>query len=301
VRVATLPPPSQRPAAQASLPSRAQSVGRRRAVVALLVVASLALLSIYFRESDGGRLHSLQSSGAAVLRPFEVAGDRVARPFEDASSWFGGLLHAKSENAKLRKQLDAARQVAIQHRNAVLENGRLRKLLAYRDSASFPKDYRGLAAAVLSRPPSQLSQQIVVAVGSNDGVVAHAPVVTEDGLVGLVTRVGKNQSLVTLLTDETSNVSVVDLRTQASGILRSGTSVDRVTKDQVVKDGDTLVTAGWHDGPLSSLYPKGIPVGTVISAGQSDVAVYKTISVAPFVDFSALQSVLVLVPTTPPR
>jgi rod shape-determining protein MreC len=301
VRVATLPPPSQRAAAQASLPSRAQSVGRRRAVVALLVVASLALLSVYFRESDGGRLHSLQSSGAAVLRPFEVAGDRIARPFEDAASWFGGLLDAKSENATLRKQRDAWRQLAIQRRTALQENARLRALLAYRDSARFPKDYRGLAAAVLSRPPSQLTQQIVVAAGSYDGVTRNAPVVTEDGLVGLVTRVGKNQSLVTLITDDTSAVSVVDLRTQASGILRHGDTVDRVTKDQVVDQGDTLVTAGWHDGKISSLYPKGIPVGAVTSAGQRDIDAYKTVAVSPFVDFSSLQSVLVLVAAKPIR
>ena len=54
----------------------------------MLVLLSLALLSVYFRESEGGTLHDLQGAGAAVLRPFEEAADRVAQPFEDAADWF---------------------------------------------------------------------------------------------------------------------------------------------------------------------------------------------------------------------
>jgi len=269
--------------------------------VALLVVASLALLSVYFRESNGGRLHGLQSTGAAVLRPFEVAGQRVARPFQDAADWFGGLVDAKSENARLRKEIDGLRQQVIQNQTAAQENRRFRALLDYRDGPRFPKDFRGLAAAVISRPPSQFVQQIVVAVGSAAGVTLHAPVVTEDGLVGQVTRVTKNVSQVTLLTDETSAVSVVDLRTKAAGILRHGSTpgseliLDRVTKDQIVDHGDTVITAGWRAGKLTSIYPKGIPVGVVTSVGQSDIALYKNIQVEPNVDFSSLESVLVLV------
>ena len=64
---------------------------RRRVVVAVLVLVSLALLTVYFRESSGGGLHSLQSAGATVLRPFEVAANRVAQPFRDAAGWVGGL------------------------------------------------------------------------------------------------------------------------------------------------------------------------------------------------------------------
>jgi rod shape-determining protein MreC len=268
----------------------------------MLVIASLALLSVYFRESSGGRLHGLQSSASAVLRPFQVAGERVARPFEDAAGWFGGLVDAKRENGRLRRQIDSLRQQVIQNRTLEKQNRNLRNLLLYRESPRFPKDFRGIAADLISRPPSQFVQQIVVATGSSDGVSLHSPVVTEDGLVGQVTRVARNASQVTLLTDETSAVSVVDLNTDASGILRHGSAsndsliLDRVTKDQVVDTGDTIVTAGWRAGKLSSIYPQGIPVGVVTSVGQLDTDVYKQIEVQPDVNFSSLESVLVLVP-----
>src|SRR5262249_25104273 len=133
VRVAALGSPAQRPAQQSSAPSRAASVFRRRAVIAILVIVSLALLSVYFREAGAGPLHGLQSAGATVLRPFEVGATRVARPFRDAAHWFGGVLHAKSENAKLRRELERYRQRQIQYEAAIQENDQLKNLLDYRE------------------------------------------------------------------------------------------------------------------------------------------------------------------------
>jgi rod shape-determining protein MreC len=278
---------------------------RRRILVTALVVVSLALLSVYFRESDGGPLHGVQSAGSTVLRPFEVGAEHVARPFRDAASWFGGLIDAKSENAKLRRENDRLRQQDIQNVTAVQENAQLRRLLALRGSPRFPADFKGLAATVISRPSGQFVQQVTVDVGSMSGVRVHSPVITADGLVGQVTKVARHVSLVTLLTDETSAASGIDLRTGASGIVRHGQStgstliLDRVAKDQIVHQNDVVITAGWRVGKLSDIYPKGLPIGVVTSVGQVDTDLYKNIQVQPFVDFSSLEFVLVLVPTAP--
>ena len=72
--------------------------------------------------------------------------------------------------------------------------------------------------------------------------------------------------------------------------------LDRVRKEDVVKVGDEIVTAGWSAGALSSLYPKGIPIGKVTSVGQTDTDLYQQVQIDPFVDFGALDAVLVLVP-----
>ena len=105
----------------------------------------------------------------------------------------------------------------------------------------------------------------------------------------------------TLLTDETSAVSALDLKSNAAGIIRHGLSsgsslvFDRVTKENVVRSGDVVITAGWRSGKLASIYPRGIPIGIVTSVGQLDTDIYKQIEVDTFADFSSLDSVLVLV------
>jgi rod shape-determining protein MreC len=272
---------------------------RRRLVVGILCVLSLALVTVYFRESDSGFLHGLQSTGASVLRPFEVAADRVASPFEDASSWFGGLLHAKSDNKKLRKEVDTLRAQQIVNLAALRENQQLKQQLKYLESPRYPQDYRPVVARVIARAPSQFAQQIVVSAGKNQGISKHDAVVTAEGLVGEVTKVASNVAQVTLLSDDSGAVSVLDIKTNASGIAQQGISnsltVDQVTKDQVVNRGDVLVTAGWRSGDLSSLYPRGIQVCQVTQVGQSDTDLYKQIQCDPFVHFSTLEAVIVLV------
>jgi rod shape-determining protein MreC len=267
----------------------------------VLVLLSIALLTVYFRESAGGPLHRTQGVGAAILRPFEVGVERIARPFRDVYDYFHGLAVARSENGRLRAEAEHYRQLYLQNATAAHDNVQLRRLLNYEQGPSFPADYRPVNTRVIGGPRSQFEQQVVVAAGSNQGIHRYDPVVTPGGLVGDVTKVFSNVARVTLLTDDQSAVGAMNLR-GASGLVRHGTSpggtliLDQVTKDQVVYRGDRVLTQGSLAGGLPSVYPRGIPIGTVTHVGQSDVGLYKDIQVKPFVDFSSLESVIVLVP-----
>jgi rod shape-determining protein MreC len=270
-------------------------------VAGVLVLLSLVLITVYFREPAGGGLHGVQSGGATVLRPFEVVSERVAQPFRDAYGWFSGLLHAKSENAKLRAQVDELTQQIIQTTNLTQENADLRRQLRYVGLPRFPQDFNPVATDVISRSPSEFDQQVGIAAGSSSGIRANDPVVTADGLVGLVTKISPDQSQVTLLTDPTLKVSAVDLKSGATGMLSHGQgagtlTLDRVQKSQVLKPGDPVVTQGWKWNHLTSLYPAGIPIGTITGASQNEVDFYWQAQVSPRVHFDSLHSVLVLVP-----
>lgn len=267
----------------------------------VLVVLSLALITASFRESSGGPLHGVQNTGAAVLRPFEVAADRVARPFRDAYNWFHGLATARSENQKLKRQVQDLRQKYVAARSALNENVQLRRLLDFESGPAFPRDYAAVNASVLTRAPADLQQQITIAAGTDQGVRKDDPVVTADGLVGKVTYVAPNVSRVTLLTDPTAAVAAEDLATGALGLVQHGASggtqliFGLVPKSEIVIEGDIVTTAGTQLGRLPDIYPRGILIGTVSSVNQNDVDIFKQILIAPFADFSSLDSVAVLV------
>jgi len=271
--------------------------------VGVLVLLSLVLITLSFRTGEDGPLTSVQSAGATALRPFAVGFERVAQPFRDAHGWANGLLDAQSDAERLRVENRELLQRAIQSEFALQENDYLRRLLTYLDGARFPGDFDPVAAEVIGRPAGAFTQAIVVAAGSNNGVRINDPVVTADGLVGLVMRVTPDTARVELLTDEEAAVSAVDLRTSAPGIVRHarGTRetlvLDRVRKQDRVKVGDEIVTAGWRASGLSSLYPKGIPIGKVTGVGQTDTDLFQQVQIDPFVDFGSLDAVLVLVPT----
>ncbi len=270
-----------------------------------LVLLSLALITASFREQSDGPLHDAQSAVAGVLQPLEVAVERVARPFRDAYGWTKDLFNARSENERLKAENEQLQQQVIQNESALQENVHLKALLDYQSSPAFPVDYKGISAEVIARPSGSFDQTIVVSAGSDDGVVPDAPVVTSDGLIGTVTSVTSGAARVRLLTDEQSAVSALDLRTSAAGIVRHGSSgdalvFDRVSKKEVVQVGDEIITAGWRSGPLASLYPKGIKIGDVAFVGRLNTDLYQQVQVVSGVDFSALDSVFVLVSKRPP-
>jgi rod shape-determining protein MreC len=270
-------------------------------VLGVLIVGALALLTISFRSPTSGALHDLQGYGAAGLRPFQIAAERVARPFRDTYGYFSGLAHAKSENAKLRRELRDSRALA----NANLANARktqgLEKLLHFEGGPTYPKDYRPVNTTVISYPSGPFAQEVTIAAGTNRGIRVDTPVVTADGLIGRVTFAGPQTSSVALLTDPDSNVPSRDVSHSVSGLIRHGQGgtliFDRVAKEQVVKKGDIVVTQGTVDRRYPSVYPYGIPVGRVLSVGRSDIATFLTVTVEPFARFDSLDAVAALVST----
>jgi rod shape-determining protein MreC len=299
-RIAVLgsPAPRSRPA---GLSSRSATALKRRVVAGVLVLLSIVLITVYFREPAGGGLHGVQSAGATVLRPFEVGANRIAAPFRDTYGWFAGLVHAKSENADLRAKLDDLRSVVIQNQTAATQLADLKRQLGYIGSPEFPHDFRPVPTEVIGRAPSEFDQQLTIAAGLGSGIRTDQAVVTADGLVGKVTNVTSDQAQVTLLTAPDTAVSAIDLNTTATGLVRHGEgrgtlTLDRVAKSQTLKPGDTVVTQGWKFGPLSSVYPKGITIGYVSGALLTEADLYWQAQVTPSVHFDALRSVIVLVP-----
>jgi len=261
------------------------------------------MITLSFRPGDeGGRLDNLQGAAASVLRPFQIGVERVVRPFRDLYGYTSGLVDAKGEVDRLRAENRRLEQRAIENELAAQENRGLRKLLDYRAPPSL-RDYDRLAAAVFSYPPSQFVQQLGISVGWADGVRVNDPVINADGLVGHVTKVLDRTAQVTLLTDDESAVSAVDLRTRAEGIVkrdRAGSDMlvlENVPKSRIVRKGDEVVTAGSERGErLTSLYPRGIRIGTVISFSQDDVYPFKQVQVEPYAAFDSVDAVFVLVP-----
>jgi cell shape-determining protein MreC len=96
-------------------------------------------------------------------------------------------------------------------------------------------------------------------------------------------------------------VAAIDVESQAAGLVSHGEgpstlTLDRVLKSQVLREGQTVVTQGFKVGPLTSIYPYGIPIGTVSGATNSEVDLYWNAQVRPFVHFDSLHSVIVLIP-----
>ncbi|MGZ4334292.1 MAG: rod shape-determining protein MreC [Gaiellaceae bacterium] len=286
-------------------PSKARSALIRRAIVVALVLVALTLVTISFRSPTAGALHDIQGAGSTVLRPFQIAATRVAAPFRDAYDYVHSLANAKSENKKLKQINAKLRQRDIHTAVLAAKYPALLKLLQFEQGATFPNGYQALNVAVISPPSGPFSHNLTIEAGSSSGVRLNSPVVSGDGLVGIVSNVFPHTAEVTLLTDPDSFVAARDLNTQVRGMVHTGPGgtliLDQVPKQLRVKERDVLVTAGTRNARYPDLYPYGIPIGRVSHVGATDTATFLQVQLQPYANLDSLDAVGVLIPKKPRR
>lgn len=282
-------------------PSKARSALIRRTVVVLLVLLALTLLTISFRSPTSGALHDLQGAGSSALRPFQIAATRVAQPFRDAYDYVDGLTIAKSENARLKAEVEELRQEVLANGAKARQFDSLSKLVHYEQGPTFPKDYRPVTARVISFPGGPFANAIEIEAGSSSGLRINTPVVSGDALVGHVSNVSPDTATVMLLNDPNSFVEARDLNTGVVGGVQAGPGgtlvLTEVGKQFSVKQGDVIVTDGTRKARLPDIYPYGIPIGRVSHVGATDIATFLQVQVQPYTNLGGLEAVAALVRT----
>ncbi len=275
----------------------------RRVVLVVLIIASLAILTVSFRESESGPVHAIQQFAAGLLSPLQTFGARAAQPFKDGYEWIRTLWSAHKEAERLAAELQKLQGQAVKLQEQAEENERLRALLDLREKGSFPEGTQFVVAKVIGKSPTKWQAWIQIDKGSLDGVkvdqavVGATPSVGEGlagkGLVGKVVGVTRHTAKVLLIVDAGSSVAAKVQGSRAEGVVEGSVSgrliMDYVDRDVVVDPKRVVVTSGY-----GGVYPADIPIGIVTSVGEQDVNIYKQIEVQPFVDFRVLEEVMVL-------
>jgi rod shape-determining protein MreC len=256
-----------------------RAVRRRRAVLAVLVAASLFLLTVYFGESSGGGLHSVQRTAMGILSPIQDGASRVLKPVRDLFGWFGDTVNAKGERDRYKKEAGAYYQQVARLRQ---ENSDLaqRAGLKQQDDGGLDQ-YAPVEARVFVRSPNAFYQTMEINKGTSDGVEAGDPVIDEGGLIGKVETALGGSANVSLITDQDFAVSAVAGQNRVAGSIQPAIGapgdllLQLVQQPEQVHAGDIVYTAGTVStrADLPSRYPAGILIGTVtrIDPGSGDL------------------------------
>jgi rod shape-determining protein MreC len=273
----------------------------------ILCIASLVLFTIYVREDEGGPLHTVQLGAAEVLRPVRSLLNLAASPVQGAGDRIGNAFDGSRE-AELERRAREYEEDAAEAARLRQENERLRRLVEAEDPAF---DYAPLAR-VVAPVGGQLSDKVVINVGTEDGVKPEQPVVVGDNvLVGRTTStVTPHTAEVMLITDQdfAAGVRLVPPDAPAEppegeapygqGLLQTGwegyLGVNYVDLEARVEKGDFVVTSG-RAGDRELLFPPGLLVGTVETVTSLDIDQYQKIVVEPTLRPADLQEVRVVV------
>lgn len=272
-----------------------KTVRRRRAVLALLVVLSLILITASFGSSGSGPLHAVQSGFLDVLSPIESGANKVLTPVHDLTHWIDDITNASSQRDKLQKQVNRLRAQLVGEQAQVREARQLKGIAHIDASAGLAAD-GPVSASVDTYPNTLLVQSVTIDVGSGSGVADHDPVINASGLVGTVTSVAGDASVVTLIDDNSANEPAIDNTSDEFGIVSAGPgnpsvlALGKVAHPDRIAVGDYVVTAGAALTGGASFFPAGIPIGVVATAPTVTGAG----TITPAVDFGALGQLQVL-------
>ena len=269
-----------------------KTVRRRRAVLGLLVAASLILVTASF----GDGLRSIERGALEILGPIQEGASSVLKPLRDAAGWVGDTLDAKSENDDLREERDRLRRQLIAERGAVEQNRRLRALLEMDERLSL-EDQGLVEARVYGRSPTVWYSTVTVNKGTRDGVREGDPVINGAGLVGRVRIASGSSAQVLLITDSDSGVPAkINEARGAIGTLETAVGDPKDLRlnlfgaSDVAREGQTVVTAGTTSQRYPSFFPEGIPIGRITDVDEDE----GTVHVRPFAELRSVDDVQIL-------
>lgn len=248
--------------------------------------------------SSLGVLAPLENVSYKVLSPFEGLLRSIARPIAHTVTNYNDVRDLTRENEALRTENERLQaEIARLHEEAQRRE-ELERLLEVKRGLS---DQQFLASNVIARDPSNLREMIAIDRGKDDGIKAGMPVVTEGrALVGTVSKVESDHSWVVLVTDVDSAVSALTMESRADGVVSGGynrrLSLEFVTQDSPVREGDTVVTSG-----LGGTYPQGLVIGRVTRVAGSRQEVHRRVTVEPLASLARVETVLVMISFTPIR
>ncbi|HEX7132275.1 MAG TPA: rod shape-determining protein MreC [Iamia sp.] len=266
--------------------------GRSRFTLILLVLASLTVLTLDYR--DTGPVQGIRRVFGTIFSPFEGIGNAIAGPFEDAWKGIFEYDDLEDENRSLQRQIDAMAGDEVENADAQERLAELERLEGL--SAG---DIETLIGHVTSGPLTAFDSTFEINRGSGDGIERGMVVRTEAGLVGRVERVEGGTSRIRVITDPDYpgfGVQLVEARDvgTAHAMGQDGLiQIDEGIRPDTAQRGDSVVTSGLD----RSAYPAGIPVGEVVSQRPNDARTEQIVVVDPYADLDGLSYVAVLLCT----
>jgi rod shape-determining protein MreC len=264
--------------------------GRSRLTLALLVLTSIAVLTLDFRNAS--IIESARRVTATIFSPLRGVADAATSPFSNGWNGITRYGDVKSENDRLRARIAELEGQKVKGADALQE---LDALLA-EVHIPWVADIDRRVARVVSGPVSNFSHSVEIDKGSKDGIRRGMPVVNGAGLVGKVQLVTADHATIQLLTDPGFRVGVRLLPDGVLGTARGNgkggplvvdTGLDART---VLKPGGSLTTSGAD----RSAFPSSIPVGRVRGTEKAGGGLTLNLDVEPFVDPDRLSFVTVL-------
>lgn len=248
-------------------------------------------------------LRATMTMGASTL--VEQIVGTITAPVQSLTSGLSGSItgfldqflrasEISQENEQLREENRKLIEQMVDYENYKHENESLKEQLGIQEENP---QWETMTASVIGRDPSDQFYSFTIDKGTLDGVSYQDPVITADGLVGIVSEVGPVFAKVTTILDVWLNVACQDVRTQDVATISGDIEMAQqgkckmslIPRESGIAKGDIVQTAG-----TSGLYPQGIVVGRVSDVGFEPQGTMMYAVVEPANDIKSIKDVVII-------
>ena len=260
-----------------------------RNVLALVgaLLIQLILLGYQVRQQDDIRL--LRIWVVSIVNPVQESLRKITSELGGVWDNYVMLSGTQQENETLRTEISQLKLENQRYREALFRFDREDELAAYMAEINS----RTAISHVIGYSSNPNSEEVFLNKGSVHGIKPGMAVITPDGVVGRIRLAYKRSSLVRLISDKEIGVGVRLEHSGVSGVMKgTGQSkecfIDYIRNSVPVNVGETAYTSG-----EDLIYPKGLPVGTVLKI-ETGVE-FQKIYLSPFSSLDELDAVLVII------
>ena len=267
----------------------------RYILLGLSIFCVLMMVLSSFSDKVGGPFKTVANVTVITL---QQGMNQIGGEMGDMKDNFSTMKQLKSENKKLREQVDALTTENNYLQEERYEFERLQEL--YKLDQNYA-EYEKTAAHVIGKDAGNWFGTFTIDKGSKDGIEVNMNVLAGSGLVGIVTDVGPTWAKVRSIIDDSSNISAMAISTSDTCIVSGDMALmgtgqiafsQMENNDNVVAVGDQIVTSY-----ISDKYLQGILIGSVSEVNVDSNNLTRSGYITPAVDFKNIQEVLVITTT----
>jgi rod shape-determining protein MreC len=269
----------------------------RNKLAVTIIVLSVSFLGLIAYSVKKENRSIIESGAGSTLNPVQSLLYTGTNKIKETLDFFLNFSEVKAQNKELINKNQELENELSTYSDLKEENDRLRQVLNFEEERN---NYNYIACDIIGYSGGNFLDGYIVNKGTNANIQKGMIVIAAQGLVGQVTSVGSNWSIVQSLVNENIAVSVMVQSTRdATGYIRGFkdnqnrnlAKVYDLPMDSEIKEGDVIVTSG-----VGMLYPKEIRIGEVISVEEDKVKVMKSAVVKPYVDFNKLEELFIVSP-----
>ena len=258
----------------------------------IIITIVILILLVFLSNVESGKLPYFEQITGKIINPIQKAFTDLSNKISGNDSYFQNMDILRLENEEL-KQKNSELETELRELEKLKADNET--LQAYMNLTQKYQEFQTVPAYIISKDVSNFSSNIIINVGTNDGITENMTVIADKGLVGHIISVTKNTAKVQVIIDSASTVSCKITTTDESLICKGTLDNDQILRATYIPpsaeliQGDNVSTSG-----VGGIYPRGIHIGTVKQIVTTSNIIDRYAIIEPAVDFAKLSNVLVI-------